>query len=236
MNNLLTIKEDMHIHSNFSDGKHSVRENIEQAEARGLNRICCVDHVRRDTEWVQEFVDHIAQERLRTKLTVYAGIETKFLNTMGDFDLPEDIAGIDFIYAADHQFPIGDTFMHPREVRQMIAKGKITRRRAIEELCTATNNAMQRYNGLVIAHLFSILPKVGLDEREVPEHLLIQMAKTARINKVKIEIDERWKCPGFRAVSIFKEHGVPILYSTDSHRKETIGVYNYNIQLFSMLA
>ncbi len=229
------IKEDMHIHSTFSDGKNSVLENIAEAESKGLERICCVDHVRRDTNWLPNYIECIRKARFGTELRVYSGIETKLLNTQGDLDMPANVAGIDFIYAADHQFPIGDACYHPRDVRQMIADGKITSDEAIEELCTATMNAMKRYEGLVIAHLFSVLPKVGLNENQVSESLLEKMANTAKRNNVKIEIDERWKCPSFRTVSYFKSKQVEILYSTDSHRKETIGVYKYTKELHEML-
>jgi histidinol phosphatase-like PHP family hydrolase len=50
------LTEDMHVHSTFSDGLHSPAENIRQAEQVGLKRLCCVDHVRRDTEWLGDFV------------------------------------------------------------------------------------------------------------------------------------------------------------------------------------
>ena len=48
--------EDNHVHSTFSDGKGTIAENIAAAEAVGLKRLVCVDHVRLDTTYVPEFV------------------------------------------------------------------------------------------------------------------------------------------------------------------------------------
>lgn len=42
-----------------------------------------------------------------------------------------------------------------------------------------------------------------------------------------IELDERWKCPAARTLRPFLWHGVPLLLSTNSHRSETIGCYDY---------
>lgn len=235
MKNELTIKEDMHVHSTFSDGIHSLEENLGYAEEIGLEKLCCVDHVRRDTDWLRGYVKNVNRLKNTTKVDVFSGIETKLLNGNGDLDMPQDLCGIDYIYVADHQFPIGEACHHPREIRKMIKLGKITAESAIEELCVATMNAMKRYQNVVIAHLFSVLPKAHLNEEQVPEDLLREMAETAKQYEVKIEIDERWKCPSFRTVSYFKSQNVPILFSTDSHRKETIGKYKYNLGVFEQL-
>jgi histidinol phosphatase-like PHP family hydrolase len=49
------LAEDMHVHSTFSDGSDTVARNEAAAEARGLHRQTCVDHVRRDTTWLPGF-------------------------------------------------------------------------------------------------------------------------------------------------------------------------------------
>lgn len=235
MNYEISLKEDMHVHSTYSDGVNSLEENIKQAESVGLKRFCCVDHVRRDTDWLGKFVSHVNQLKEKTNVQVFTGVETKLLNIHGDLDMPLDLQGIDYIYVADHQFPMLNNCLHPKEVRQMIQQGKLTPEVAIAILCQATMNTMRRYQNVVIAHLFSILPKIGLNEEQVPKALLQQMAETAKRFNVKIEIDERWKCPTYRTVSYFKSQNVPIWFSTDSHRKETIGQYNYNAEVYEKL-
>lgn len=225
----------MHVHSTYSDGVNTVEENIKQAEKTGLLRFCCVDHVRRETDWLARFAENVNRLKSDTKIELFSGVETKLLNVFGDLDIPENLAGIDFIYVADHQFPMGDSCYHPKEVRQMLQSKEINPDAAIETLCRATINAMRRYPNMVIAHLFSILPKIGLHEEQVPEHLLLEMADTAKQFSVKIEIDERWKCPAFRTISYFKAQNVPIWFSTDSHRKETIGEYSYNAEVYKKL-
>lgn len=218
----------MHVHSTYSDGVDSIEANIEQATKIGLERLCCVDHVRRDTDWLPEFAAHIERLRNTSKIALYSGIETKLLNEAGDLDMPEDISGIDYTYVADHQFPLGDKCYHPKEIREMIRDGKLDSADAIGALCRATINAVKRNPNVVLAHLFSVLPKAGLSEEMVPEDLICEIADAAKRFGAKIEIDERWKCPSLRTISYFNERQVPVWFSSDSHRKETIGVYDYN--------
>ena len=49
---------------------------------------------------------------------------------------------------------------------------------AIEQLCEATARALEATDRRpLLAHLFSVLPKIGLDEAMVPEPLLAHLAK-----------------------------------------------------------
>jgi len=220
-------KEDMHIHSTFSDGMHSVSQNVERAESRGVTRMCCVDHVRRDTEWTAEFVAEVQSVDARSSIRVFSGVEAKFLDEDGTLDIPASLPDVDFIYAADHQFPMGGRCMHPREVRSLLSRNVLTPERAIRCLIRANHQTMLRYERVVVAHFLSILPKVGLDESMVSLDDLHMLARCARDEGAAFEIDERWRCPSPRVVKVLLEHGVPVFLSTDSHRRETIGIYDY---------
>ncbi|MCU0240648.1 MAG: PHP domain-containing protein, partial [Pyrinomonadaceae bacterium] len=73
------ILEDMHVHSTFSDGVNSITENLQEAEKVGLKKLCCVDHVRRETDWVSDFVKAIETEKSKTNIQIFSGLETKLL-------------------------------------------------------------------------------------------------------------------------------------------------------------
>src|SRR4051794_8530439 len=109
--------QDMHVHSTYSDGAGSVAENVAQAERAGITALTCVDHVRRDTEWVTSFVDEVRELGTLTEIELRSGIEAKILDTSGELDLPDDLGGVDRIYAADHRVPLDDGPAHPAAVR-----------------------------------------------------------------------------------------------------------------------
>lgn len=229
-------RQDMHVHSTFSDGNNTIEENIEEAESLGLEQLTCVDHVRVDTDYLPDYVAAIERLRPTTGVELICGIEAKLLNTAGDLDLPPELpAGIDRIYAADHQVPMIDGPHHPRDVKAGLEDGSITSETVIGSIIEATAGACEKYDDVVIAHMFSILPKVGLEEAAVPEEALAGLAETAARTGSMIEISERWSCPDARTLRPFVEAGVPVLMSTDSHKREHIGRYEFGRKMWQDL-
>lgn len=112
-------------------------------------------------------------------------------------------------------------------MREQIEAGELDGQAVLQWIVTATAAAVLRYEHIVIAHLFSVLPKIGLAEEEVPADLVDSLAETAAEAGARIEVDERWKCPASATLRPFLRRGVPLLLSTDSHRSETIGRYDY---------
>jgi putative hydrolase len=223
----ISLREDRHVHSRFSDGEGTLAQNIAAAEARGLLRLTCVDHVRVSTDWVPAYVEAVGAARPSTRISLSCGIEAKLLDTDGTLDLPTGLDGVDAIYAADHQVPLADGPHHPREIRAEIESGARDAAAVIEAIVNSTAAAARRYPRVVIAHLFSVLPKVGLSERDVPPELVQRLAAACAESGACVEISERWHCPSAQTLRPFLEHGVTVLVSTDSHSSETIGRYEY---------
>ena len=222
---------DLHVHSTFSDGRGTIEENIAAAEALGLGTLGCVDHVRVDTDWVPAYVEAVQRARDGTAVELRCGIEAKLLDTTGSLDLPGGIDGIDAIYAADHQVPLADGPTHPREVRERIGGGDLDPAVVIDAILTSTARALDRPQRVVIAHFLSILPKIGLTEADVPPEGLERLAAEAARTGQEIEISERWRCPSAATLRPFLRQGVPIALSTDSHKSETIGRYDYCLEV-----
>src|ERR1700733_2886106 len=174
----VALDEDFHVHSTFSDGASTLTQNVRAARERGLRTLCLVDHVRRGTRWLPEFIAAVDQHRGQPGLRVLAGVEAKILDTAGRLDLPPDLqtlGGIDLVLIADHQFPADNGPVHPDELRAALESGSITPAEAIERLCEATAQAataqaamgaatgaaaaQSAANGRpLLAHLFSLLP------------------------------------------------------------------------------
>ncbi len=231
----MSPRQDMHVHSTFSDGRDPIEGNLAEAEALGLTQLTCVDHVRAGTPWVPEYLAAVRRIDGGTDVELRCGIEAKLLDTSGALDLPEGIDGVDAVYAADHQVPFADGPHHPRDVRARLERGELTADEVVGAILTATAMALDRPQTVVIAHFLSILPKLGLDEADVPADMLDALAaETARTGQ-QIEISERWRCPSAATLRPFARRGVPILLSTDSHRRETIGRYDHCLTVLGEL-
>jgi putative hydrolase len=229
---LADLRNDMHVHSTFSDGKGTIAENVSQARDRGLRTICLVDHVRADTTWIPEFVEatdglrHAEAER-ESQLVIKRGVETKILNQAGDLDLPHHLDGLDHVLVADHQFPMADGPHNPKEILGQRKEGRWDDRELLEILVEATGRSVERVAGFgILAHLFSVLPKAGLQEDEVPAAALDWLAGCCATHHIQVEVNERWGCPSPRSLGYFVGRGVDLVCSTDSHRVETIGIYD----------
>lgn len=227
--------QDMHIHSTFSDGAGTIDENLAVAQARGLTRVCLVDHVRASTPWASDFVREIRRASARSELAVSCGLEAKVLDLTGRLDLPADTGGADYVYVADHQVPLAEGPAHPARVREAIADGELDAVVVTGDLVRALINALDRPESVVIAHLFSVLPKIGVSEAELPIEAIEELAAAAAAAGASVEIDERWRCPSARTLRVFHAAGVPILLSTDSHSPDTIGRYRYCVEVLDRL-
>lgn len=127
---------------------------------------------------------------------------------------------------AGHQFPGRDGPVHPAVMRAALSGGKITAAEAIEGLVTAITGALGGTRRGLLAHLFSLLPKMGLDEEQVPATLLNEVAVAAVRADAPVEVNEKWLCPAPRTVAALAQAGVRLVAGSDSHHCRDIGVYD----------
>jgi len=220
------LDEDFHVHSTFSDGDSTLAENVRAARERGLRTLCLADHVHRDTTWLPEFTAAVARYRQQPGLRVLAGVEARILNTSGRLDIPPALDGIDLVLVADHQFPSDTGPVHPAHMRDVIGQGGMTAAEAIERLCEATGNALGATDRVpLLAHLFSVLPKIGLHEDMVPDPLLDRLARRAAHAGALVEVNEKWSCPSACTIAVMAGAGVRVVAGSDGHHCRDIGVY-----------
>jgi putative hydrolase len=217
--------QDRHVHSTFSDGQSSIAENIEAAEKIGLATLCLVDHVRVDTTWVPDFVSTVQSAPHSDQLRIMYGVEAKLLDSSGRLDMPPDLPELGRVLIADHQFPGTDGPIHPREVRRRLDDGEMTSAQVIDILVLSTARAMLKVDRPQLAHLFSLLPKMGLDECQVEEDHLRLLAATAIATGAIVEVNEKWACPQGRVLAAFVASRVRVVTSTDSHHARDVGAY-----------
>lgn len=223
---LAILAQDHHVHSTFSDDATStVAENLAAATERGLSAVCLTDHVRTDTGWAPQFVRTVRAAAATVDLSVLCGVEAKMLDTQGRLDLPADLPPMDRVLIADHQYPGPTGPVSPTSVRRWLGDGDLSADEAVDTLVLATIRAMSQTASPQLAHLFSLLPKIGLTEAAVHVDQVRALAAAARDRGAVVEVNEKWDCPGPAVLDEFIAAGVAVVASTDSHQAGDIGVY-----------
>jgi len=220
------LRGDHHVHSTFSDDAVSTpEENVAAAHAVGLRELRLVDHVRQSTTWVPDYVRAMRALVVPDGMEVHTGVEAKILDRDGTLDIPRLPDGVDRILIADHQFPATEGPLGPTEMRRRIDAGwAITD--VLDDYVSALIAVMRRYPGNQLAHCFSLLPKVGIEESAVGEERLRAWAEAARATGTVVEVNEKWACPAPAALAAARAAGVELVAATDSHVAADVGQYS----------
>lgn len=100
---------DCHLHTNWTDGRHSVADMHEAGVAQGLTAVLFSEHARKSSgDW---FADFAAEVRAlpRDACRAFVGVECKVEDEDGNLDCSPEILGIcDAVMASVHRFP-GET-------------------------------------------------------------------------------------------------------------------------------
>ncbi|QGQ19829.1 histidinol-phosphatase [Cellulomonas sp. JZ18] len=227
------LDEDHHVHSTFSDDAVSTpAQNLAAAARAGLRRVRMVDHVRTTSTHVPAMLAAVRALPPVDGLEVLTGVEAKVLDTGGRVDAPADVLaalgtpdGPDRVLLADHQLPGPDGPWSPRTVRERLDAGAVRPADVVEMLVTATARAVERTGRAQLAHPFSVLPKVGLTEDDVPDDLLDALAAVLVASGTPAEVNEKWDCPGPRVRARWAQAGVLLVASTDAHVADDVGRY-----------
>ncbi|WP_185992733.1 PHP domain-containing protein [Streptomyces sp. 130] len=229
------LRVDHHTHSTFSDGRSTVLDMVRAAAAAGLRTLYVTDHVRRDTDWLPEYTAAVRAAAAQAgPLTVVCGVEAKILDTEGRLDLPADLTGVEHVAIADHRFPTPEGPVAPAEIADLLAGSRIRSDDALDAVTEAIVAAVHQVpTGLSahLAHLFSVLPKAGLDERAVGAARLGRIAAACRRTDTAVEINEKWRCPSAATAGVLRDLGVRLVAGSDAHIAADIGAWDFAAQV-----
>jgi DNA polymerase (family 10) len=81
---------DLHAHTLYVDGKNTVREMLDAAEAKGMQVFALTEHVRTSAlSWWGDYVMEIRQQRRGRRMKVLIGFEANAIGPSGTVDVPD---------------------------------------------------------------------------------------------------------------------------------------------------
>ncbi|MFM7057208.1 MAG: DNA polymerase/3'-5' exonuclease PolX, partial [Planctomycetota bacterium] len=207
------IRGDLHMHTTASDGAGTIEEMALAAKARGLEYIAITDHSKRvsmanglDAARLREHWNNI--RRLRRQIhgiEILCGIECDILED-AELDLPDDVLEeADWVIAVLHY-----GLRQPRE--------KIMQRLL---------NAIRNPHVDIIGHCTGRM----IGRREGADVNFTELLRAAADHQVMLEINahpSRLDLDDIHAAAA-KDHGIPIVISTDSHSVHGFEVLQYGV-------
>jgi len=207
------IRGDLHMHTTATDGTASIREMAEAAKERGLKYIAITDHSKRvtmanglDAERLRAHWKEIDKVRKEVSgIEILCGIECDILED-ATLDLPDDVlAEADWVIAVLHY-----GLKQPRE-------------QIMKRLMTAVKNPHVSIIGHPSGRIVGKRPGADIDFGE--------LFKAAADHEVLMEINahpSRLDLDDIQTRAA-KEHGIPIVISTDAHSTSGLDVMQYGV-------
>lgn len=215
----MKIFADYHTHTIYSDGKTTIKENVEQAIKQGLEIIGISDHGYKHMgfgvkyekyPYIREEIDKLQEQYKDIKILM--GIECNILDDKGSIDIDERILSfVDYVMAGYH---FGST---PKNIRGLKNHAfnyiKPLKNKEIDYNTKALINAMKQNDLFILTHPGD-KGYVNIEE----------IAKVAVQTNTVLEINERHHNLTYDQLIRIKDYDLKYVISSDAHKKEHIGV------------
>ncbi len=196
---------DLHIHSNYSDGRSGIHEIASKAKQRGLRVIAIVDHSIEHPKGLNEKKAKLRQREIEDAKSKYdieilSGVECGILAN-GDILLPE--FEFDIVIASVHEYVT--EYEYYRRVLACIEKNEID----------------------VIGHPFSKMFGFNENVRELDEILLDKVEERG----IAIEINSAHKTPPEEFLELCRDRKVLYSIGSDAHHSSRVGDVSWCIKI-----
>ena len=228
-----------HTHTVYSDGKHTMRENVESAIEKNMSAIGFSDHsfTGCDASYCMlpgDYEKYILEarelrEEYKEKIAVFVGMEKDFYTT----NIPE---GLDYIIASSHyiirsgkRFPIDHTLAQQEECvadafgGSVMDMAKFYYDSVVEHVMRVRADIIGHFD---VINKFSYMPEQDEKYIELAEGAMIEALKYCKRVEVNTgAIARGWRkdpYPSIHLLKAVKAHGGEIILSSDSHNKANL--------------
>lgn len=220
---------DLHMHSNYSDGKNTPEEMIEAAIGIGYEAIAITDHVWKTSRWVQSYAAHLQslKQKYRHKIQVYSGVEAKVTSLDGDIDAdPSFDLMVDLVLGSMHRIPKPDGYYHKSDIDH------IPKKAIIDNWLEAFYSLLENPRVDIIAHPLSELKGFGIREDELP---MIEITDSIAASGKILELNVRYNSPDQPVIRLSAGKGTPFLISSDSHTSQALAANSRLVRNYAEL-
>jgi putative hydrolase len=226
----LDLTSDAHVHTGFAAGRDSVGVVVSAADRAGLRSLTFADQVGPDTTWLPAYADAVRRARSRTEITLRVAAEIEVVRPDGWLAMPADLGPLEAVSVAVTRLPYADGPLGPREVRSLLADGRITGEQVAEIVITATIKGVERasrYAPTQLARPLGLLTQVGLDDSVLTADVFAALTDACAATGTAVEVSEAWRSPSPQLVARLRAAGVPLIAASDARYAAEVGRWQY---------
>jgi len=226
----LDLSIDGHVHTGFAKGRLSVGALVTAAEQAGLTQVTFADLVGPETTWLRAYLDSVRRAQKRTDLALRVAVEVEVIRPDGWVAFPADLGELEVISIALSGVPLPEGLVAPERVRARIRSGELRAADVTDLVVAATVHAVERtsrYAPTQLARPLGVLAALGIDEAEVDEQAIRQLAAACRSSRVVVEVSEAWRTPSLRLCRALAVAGVPLVAASDTADASQLGRWRY---------
>jgi len=226
----LDLSIDGHVHTGFAKGRLSVGALVTAAEQAGLTQVTFADLVGPETTWLRAYLDSVRRAQKRTDLALRVAVEVEVVRPDGWVAFPADLGELEVISIALSGIPLPEGPVAPGRVRARIRSGELRAADVTDLVVAATVHAVERtsrYAPTQLARPLGVLAALGIDEAEVDEQAIRQLAAACRSSRVVVEVSEAWRTPSLRLCRALAVAGVPLVAASDTADASQLGRWRY---------
>jgi putative hydrolase len=207
-------KVDFHIHTNWTDGLHSVQEMYEAACQLNLECILFSEHARKSSiSWFRSFASEV-RALPRKPCLALLGVEARVIDFDGNIGIDNDIISLcDLVIGSVHRFPGKEGVPLSFE--------EVSQNEALEIEFTLTEKLLNNSYIQILGHPMGMCySKYGAT---ISNRKIVQLVKKAKENGIAFEVNSKYSPNPWKFVKLCRDIGALISLGSDAHSKEKVG-------------
>ncbi len=205
---------DFHIHTNWTDGLHSVQEMYDAACQLNLECILFCEHARKTSiSWFRSFASEV-RALPKKPCRALVGVETRVIDFNGNIEIDNEIISLcDLVVGSVHRFPGKDGVP--------LSFDEVSQNEALEIEFKLAEKLLDNPSIEILGHPMGMCySKYSV---VIPDSKIFQLIKKAKRRGIAFEVNSMYSADPLKYIKMCRDIGALISLGSDAHSKEEVG-------------